>query len=424
MTIQTNLLLLLISIFLSCQAILSLWQMIYGWLNPKKINLNKMPKHIYPPLTFFSIIVPARHEENVIADTLRQIIKQSYSKNYFEIIIPMSKDDIDTILEVEKIQRNNLNVNIKKVIFYDGPINKPHGLNIALNEAKGDYIVIFDAEDHIHPYLLNGINSLIIEEKRQIIQTGVSLVNWKSNWFSIHPVLEYYYWFNSRLHWYRDKGIIPLAGVGIFIPKEILLKVKGWDEKCLTEDAKLGINCSIKNYPVRLLVDEEYSIQEEVPIKLDAFIKQRTRWIQGFLQILVSKIWKNLDYKKQFYFFTLFLFPIFQLFIYIWSIISLFLFNNQSILITLISFLPLIILLFQIFIQFSGILEISAKRKQLHYAIYLIPMFVLTYFPYQIILFYSTVRAIVRMVTGNIYWEKTTHFNTNRKILNVTQSRI
>jgi len=34
---------------------------------------------------------------------------------------------------------------IKTLVYNDGPINKPHGLNVALVEAKGDYIAVFDA---------------------------------------------------------------------------------------------------------------------------------------------------------------------------------------------------------------------------------------------------------------------------------------
>lgn len=408
-------LLLAFSGFLTVHGILTLWQTLKGWENPEIADKNDVSEGDVAEKTFFSIIIPARHEKAVIADTLRQLFKQTYSVRKIEILIPMAINDTETITEVYKVINESKVTNVKPVIFNGGPINKPHALNVALNEAKGDYIAIFDAEDQVHPKLLSLVNAAILREGRQIIQTGVSLINWWSNWFNLHAVLEYYFWFNSRLKWYASKGIIPLGGVGVFLPKEVIIKMKGWDEKCLTEDAKLGIDCSIAGFKFKILSDEKLAVQEETPNRLSTFIRQRTRWIQGFLQIVDNRNWENFSTTNQIYFLFLFLFPLFQTFFYIWFMISLFLARELPIALAMLSFLPLFIFAFNVIVQVTGLVEMLYLRKQ----VFLIPAAVIIYFitfiPYQLLINFCAVRAVIRYSSGNFVWEKTTHFNNHRR---------
>ena len=46
--------------------------------------------------------------------------------------------------------------------------------------------------------------------------------------------------------------------------------------------------------PVRVVYDDRYVTREETPPTVAQFIKQRTRWSQGFLQTLLKGEWKRL----------------------------------------------------------------------------------------------------------------------------------
>jgi len=408
-------LLLIVTTLLVFHGTLSLWQMLKGWSSPQLMNKNTMPTTTKNANTYFSVIIPARHEENVIKETLEQLIKQTYPKDKYEILVSMASDDLLTIAKVEEVIYNHPKENIKIVVFGTGPINKPHGLNAALTNALGDYIAIFDAEDHVHPHLLASIDTAINTSGRKIIQTGVNLINWNSSWFGIHATLEYYFWFKSRIQWYAEKGIVTLGGVGAFIPKEVLIVLNGWDENCLTEDAKLGVDCTIKGYTFKVISDEKYATAEEVPTKLFCFVKQRTRWIQGYLQIVGSGNWLKLSVSKQILFLSLFMFPIFQSILLLWFVSSIFMFKHLPVAITMISFLPLFILLFQIVIHLAGLIEMLKSRRQLKMAPLAIVQFIIGYLPYQIVIGFCAVRALTRSITGNYKWEKTTHLNIHRE---------
>ncbi len=401
-------------IILTFQGSLSVLQMIFGWGSIQQVKSNEPPKENEKEKNFFTIIVPAKNEEKVIASTLRGLILQTYSDKFWEILVSVSLNDSKTIQEVNDVIKAFPNKNIRLIAFETGPMKKSHFLNIALPYAKGDYVVVFDAEDEVNPMLLSYINTLIIREGSAVYQTGVSLVNWKSNWFGIHAALEYYFWFHSRLQWFANIGIVPLGGVGIFIPKETITKIGGWDENCLTEDAKLGIDCALNEIPLRIFSQEKYTTKEEIPISLRGFLKQRTRWIQGFIQIIFSRKWIKLPFDKQFYFLSLFLFPFFQILFYSWLVVSLILSYKLPVWIVIFSFVPLALLLFQIVIQLIGIVEMLAERKQIKYIPLALTIFTLTYVFYQIIMVFATLRALLRGIGGNFTWEKTDHINVHR----------
>ena len=109
---------------------------------------------------------------------------------------------------------------VRLLAFNDPPINKPHGLNVGLRAATGDIVTIFDSEDEPHPDLLNVVNTVVTREglaAAPVIQCGVQLMNYADRWFSALNVLEYFFWFKSRMHYHAQVGMVPLGGNTVFI---------------------------------------------------------------------------------------------------------------------------------------------------------------------------------------------------------------
>src|SRR5260221_4249382 len=303
-----------------------------------------------------------------------------YSERLVEILVSIGSDDTATIEAVKKVIALHPKRQLRIVLF-DPSIapRKSFNLNAALKLAQNEYIAVFDAEDEVHTRLLSYVNTLIQEEGNSIIQTGVSLRNWKSNWYSLHAVMEYYFWFHSRLHWYASQGIVPLGGVGIFIPTQVVMAMNGWDEDCLTEDAKLGFEAARRGYTFRVLSNEDIATREEVPTTLGSFVRQRTRWIQGFLQIAFSGQWSNLSVVKQLLFFTLFIFPVLQMLFYVCFGISWMYSSKLPIPIVLFSYLPLALLLFQFAVQLSGVVEMLMLRQEKMSIPFALLVYIVTY---------------------------------------------
>jgi cellulose synthase/poly-beta-1,6-N-acetylglucosamine synthase-like glycosyltransferase len=90
-------------------------------------------------------------------------------------------------------------------------------------------------------------------------------MNFDSTWYSVLNVLEYFFWFKSRLHYHARRGAIPLGGNTVFFDRALLSRVGGWDERNLTEDADIGLRLSGTGEKIRVVYDDRYVTREETP---------------------------------------------------------------------------------------------------------------------------------------------------------------
>src|SRR5207302_11415662 len=105
-------------------------------------------------------------------------------------------------------------------------------------------VTIVDAEDDLHPDIFLIVNTIMAREGASIVQAGVQLMDFESSWYAVHNVLEYFFWFKSRLHFHAHVGLIPLGGTTVCLGRRLIETAGGWDENCLTEVADIGIRLS------------------------------------------------------------------------------------------------------------------------------------------------------------------------------------
>ncbi len=405
-----------LSVFLIVQGSITIFSMIYAWEDPERINKTKSPKTFERPHYSFTAIVPARHEGTVIADTIDAIDSIDYPDHLKEIIVVCKRDDTNTILTIKETIFDLDNPRIKLVIFNDDPINKPHALNVGLQKATKNVIVVFDAEDEPHVDIYKVANTVMLREKADVVQSGIQLMNYRSSWFSTLNVLEYFFWFKSSLQFFARTGFILLAGNTVFVKKEWVKKVGGWDEDCLTEDADMGIRLSINGAKMQVIYDEKHTTKEETPPTMASFIKQRTRWNQGFLQILMKGDWKKLPRLSQ---------KVLAVYSLVWPEAQAILFTLAplSVLtivlvklpvgIAMLSAIPFYILLLQFVTYAVGAYEFT-KDYKLKYPLWISVKILITFFPFQILLSISAIRAFIRHMMNKTTWEKTQHTNAHR----------
>lgn len=409
--------LLVITLLLTCQSLFTLIWMLYAWENPENVQKQKSPSKFAKPNISFTLLVPARHEEKVIKDTLESLSDINYPNNLIEILVLCRYDDEDTINVVNRyLLQTNKNY-IKLIIVNGYPINKPNALNQGLQFATKQVVGIFDAEDEPNPDILNIINTVFLEDSVDIVQSGVQLMNYKSRWFSKHNVLEYYFWFKSGLHFFTNIGhVSPLGGNTVFLKRKWLEKIGGWDNNCLTEDADIGIRLTLAGAKTKIIYDEQHSTQEETPDSLIGLIKQRTRWNQGFLQILFKGDWKKLPtLRQQFMASYVMISPILQALLFIYMPVGIYLALTQKlpVWLSLISFTPLYLLILQLITDIIG-LFMFLKDYKMKSSIVSPFLILLTFYPYQIALIYSAFRAVTRFAINRNIWEKTFHANNHR----------
>lgn len=316
--------------------------------------------------------------------------------------------------------------NVELIHFEGGPKNKPNGLNRGLRVSEQDVMTIFDAEDSPHPDIYNIVNTVMIRDKADVVQSGVQLMNFETTWFSSFNCLEYFFWFKSGLHAYTHAlKVTPLGGNTCFFKKVWLDKLaaqdeekgyRAWDEGCLTEDADVGFRLTSMGASIQIVYDAKHATREETPDAVPEFVKQRTRWCQGFYEIFMKFDWARLPtFKQRVVALYILLNSLLQAAVLLFLPIGIYIGLTQrvSLPIALLSWLPIYLLLVQAGITLLGIREFTASYKmklplgfRLKMAFY--------YYPYQLLMAASALRAVYRFLTNNSAWEKTAHSNLHR----------
>lgn len=412
-------LLLLISLGLFAQAIYSNLLLVYVWNKPERVEGRGGPEYLLPPRLRFTLLLPARHEEQVIAQTIQQVARIDYPPDLMEIIIVCERYDRGTIRAARRGIRSVSSPSsprLRLATFSDGPINKPHGLNKALQIATGDFVGVFDAEDDVQPGILHKVNTILLNEPVDVVQGPVQLVNHESTWFSALNCVEYFLWFNSRLHHDALAGALPLAGNTLFVRRSLLMKAGGWDDRCLTEDADLGFRLSALGARLRVFSSPELATREETPLTVGAFVRQRTRWHQGFLQVLKKGDWLKMPSPKAR---ILALYTLSQPFTgslasLLWPVAAVMVFLvKMPIQIVLIAYLPLYALLIAILTQIVGY-RLFTEEFGLRFRFSRAALMAVAFLPYTWLLAVASVRAIIRELRGIKGWEKTEHAGSHR----------
>ncbi|WP_234383494.1 glycosyltransferase, partial [Streptomyces dysideae] len=157
--------LVVVSVLLTAQSAHVLYLMLYTWDQPDAEARARAPDTFLPPELSFSVLLPARHEEDVIQTTIDRVVRSDYPPDLLEVFVICSADDTGTIGKAEEkiaeLAREGLH-NVEVVVFDDKPVNKPHGLNAALPHTSCDVVTIFDAEDDIHPAIFHLVNTVMV----------------------------------------------------------------------------------------------------------------------------------------------------------------------------------------------------------------------------------------------------------------------
>ncbi len=94
--------------------------------------------------------------------------------------------------------------------------------------------------------------------------------------------LEYGYWFGTMLPGLDRLGLpIPLGGTSNHFRVPELRGLLGWDPHNVTEDADLGLRAAVEGYRVGVI---DSDTDEEACAEVRPWIRQRTRWIKGYMQ--------------------------------------------------------------------------------------------------------------------------------------------
>ncbi|WP_441228423.1 glycosyltransferase [Tardiphaga sp. 20_F10_N6_6] len=264
----------------------AIWFLAFSLLRLTCVLVPPQPEQRFPPLRddqlpIYSVVVALYREETSVPGLLRYLQRLDYPSEKLDIILVLEPDDLRTRAAVARARPGpQVQVLIAQAT---GPKTKPKALNVALPFVRGSFLTVFDAEDDPDPGQLRAALGMFRQHNDDVacVQAGLHFDNLTHSLLSRMAAVEYAGLFAVFLPGLVALGMpLPLGGTSNHFRTDTLRRIGGWDAYNVTEDADLGIRLARLGY--RSVTIPSVTL-EEAPIAFGAWLRQRSRWMKGWM---------------------------------------------------------------------------------------------------------------------------------------------
>jgi cellulose synthase/poly-beta-1,6-N-acetylglucosamine synthase-like glycosyltransferase len=254
----------------------------------RQCRINEMPKISDMDILPITVIIPALNEERTIVACVKSLMAADYPKDRLEVIIayevaPKCTDSTPQLARGLALKYGNVKAMPNE---YGHKGTKAGAINTCLQGATGRIIGIYDADHIVAKDALLRVTAQFARNPDLACLGGkVVIRDANYNWFTAivgneNAVINNFSRYVSELF----TGRHMVYGSNLFIRKDVLEKIGGFDEATLTEDCDLGMKLIVGNYSMKM----DYSIKsyEQPALTFMDWWRQRVRWTRGGMSVL------------------------------------------------------------------------------------------------------------------------------------------
>ncbi|HEY8387818.1 MAG TPA: glycosyltransferase [Parasegetibacter sp.] len=270
------------TIFILYEALLLLY--LYFWLRQAEVKISD-ERIDDQPLTFFSVVIPARNEEKNIGACIDSILAQNYPTDRFEILVVDDHSEDNTASIVRSYNQPIIKVISLQDVIEDSAVRayKKKAIDAAIKEANGEWIITTDADCIVPDSWFQSFHSVIHDRKKNPVFIAGPVKYFHSNRFlSIFQSLDF-----ATLQGVTAGSIYAGAptmcnGANLAYSKSAFFEVGGFTgiDQVSSGDDVLLMQKMHKKYPGRIMyLKNRAAIVQTHPMpSLEDFINQRIRW--------------------------------------------------------------------------------------------------------------------------------------------------
>lgn len=362
----------------------------------------------------YTILLPVYKEDKIIRKLIWNLRGLNYPHDKLDVKLLVEEDDDKTLNAVRTL---DFPANFEVIVVpFMMPKTKPKACNYGIYFSRGELLTIYDAEDIPDTWQLKKAYLMFkkLPKEYVVVQGALNYFNRNENLLTRMFTLEYSYWFDYMLPGLETLDTpIPLGGTSNHFKLDKLIELGCWDPFNVTEDADLGVRVYDKQYKIGIVKSTTYEEANNEPFN---WIRQRSRWIKGYMQTYLVHMRHPIDLIRRigwtgFFgvnFFiggtalTFLIYPVLLLFFLIYII-----FNITGVKI----FFPDWVLYFAIFNFVAGnvlmiYVNMMAVFKRRYYELILFAIVNPIYWLMHSIAAY---KGLWQLIYKPFYWEKTNH---------------
>jgi 1,2-diacylglycerol 3-beta-glucosyltransferase len=238
-----------------------------------------------------TLIVAARNEEPVIGATIASLVGQDYEEGWdprFDIVVvDEGSTDQSGALARQAATMHPDRLEVVRREPGDGPSMKAAALSFAHTLARGEVIGVLDADASVAPdFVARVMRAWQADPIAAAIQAQRRAHNRDDGWLAAAQDEELLMDMASQCGRLATDGSAELRGNGMFVRRDALERLGGWNPTALTEDLELSTRLVAAGERVALAPQVE--VGEEAVITLQGLWRQRLRWAEGSIRRLIE----------------------------------------------------------------------------------------------------------------------------------------
>ncbi|MDW8246896.1 MAG: glycosyltransferase family 2 protein, partial [Sandaracinaceae bacterium] len=289
-----------IGLYLALLAILGAYgfhriQLLYLYLRYRKIKPQPIGR--FDELPRVTIQLPIYNEMYVVDRLLESIARIDYPKNKLDIqVLDDSTDETQIIARAKVEELKKQGFDIAYVHRKQRKGFKAGALQAGLQSAKGDFILIFDADFVPQPSIVKELIHYFTDPQVGMVQARWGHLNQSYSLLTqVQSMMLDGHFIIEHIGRNRSGRFFNFNGTGGMWRKSAILDAGGWQDDTLTEDMDLSFRAQMRGW--KFIYVPDIVTPAELPCEINAFKGQQFRWAKGSAQTTKKLFWQVIKAK-------------------------------------------------------------------------------------------------------------------------------
>jgi len=245
------------------------------------------PAGTFTDLPAVTVQLPLFNEMYVVERLLESVAQIRYPRDRFQIqVLDDSTDETQQICQrkIGELAVRYPDLDIEYVHRVDRSGFKAGALDNGLRTAKGEFVLIFDADFLPQPDVLERTIDHFFDPKVAVVQCRWDHVNRDfSSLTEMQALMLDGHFIMEHAGRNRSGRFFNFNGTAGIWRRSAIADAGGWQHDTLTEDMDLSYRAQVRGW--RFVYLPEIAAPAELPVEMSAFKAQQFRWAKGSIQV-------------------------------------------------------------------------------------------------------------------------------------------